>query len=1309
MLVPTVIYENSLVKVAVSTMNFENDQEFQVKLERLSSDGKTIELQKAKSIQKSTTRLLELETKSLENKSYQRYQLTASGPEGENHKIKVSVSKRPVMILIQTDKPVYKPGDTIKFRVLVLDHETRPLKNLKSVKVQLKDNSGILIKEWPFASLENGVFQSQIDLANFIPLGEWTLNVLALHSEKVQKSITIAEYVLPMHEIRIKQTKRYTFKDSTVELLIEANYKFGKPIKGILFVKLGEMDYPFKPETNGRSVISFALEDVVNLDYEEDIYWLAVSVKIEESGSGHIYEASDTIPIYKQSHKIEIRKASKYLLPEEPFRYWLKLTDPHGTPLPNPGAMNITVIDHVRFWFSEPYTLSQIPDINGEVSLIHNASNSIKKLEIQVEYDGRMEKFEVVQEADVDENYRSFFQASVLCDQGNLNQSVEAMVQSSFQMNLVLYHVITQGEIQAFGRVNVANKRSVNFSFKTNFAMVPEASLAVFAIHEGKLWKDVVRFKVHGLNNKVDVQLSTNITEPGTKIGVTVTSQPGSQVGLLAIDRGMLQLGSGNDITRQLVLETLGAPRKQEGDDLTTLGFKVLTNVKEDENVIQMDLRFGEDAVDYPLITSHSSLYNKILRKKFPGTWLWTEMAPVDSKGRLEIEEIVPDSITSWSISAFAIKMDSGLGVINHPVALNVLKSFFITVNYAYSIVKTEIAIVEVLVHNYLDQNQETEVQIWNDRGEFQFIDEKNRTKSNLKDSHQISTPSNSVSKVMFMLKPTTSGNLLIIIEAECDVAKDAVQHHLRVTPGGLLYVQNEARYIEVEQSSMNFTNLRLVIPKKVTTGSENITFSAEGILLGAAVANLDKLIRLPSGCGEQNMLNLVPSVIALEYMSNTATLSKETKAKALEYLQKGYQNQLNYRLRDGSFSVFGQSDGRGSVFLTALTARTLRFAEKYINVDKDVIDRAFDWLKERQESNGRFTESGKVFHRNLQSGLKDGSSLTAYILIAFLEHKSLAVKYKSVIEKGVIYISHQEMSLTSAYDLALVSYALHLANHSRKDYFLDKLLELSETDGVFRWWGDAPTNIETTAYALLTYMSRGMYVDAKSIMKWLVSQRYDKGGYDNTQNTYVGLQALGQYSQKMSISRNDYQITIDYEGGQQQQYMDRESSLKGVQLTLPSNVRSVDVTAEGTGVGVFQIAYQYNVVAKDTEPRFTINTTAQHNFPWVTLNICTKFQPKRPFEVTNMVIIEVQLPSGCITHDRDVIAAEVRRTETLDDNTHVILYLDPLPANKLVCGSLKAFQKAFVLNQAPGWIKVYDYYDPTREELEYFSFLDSQ
>lgn len=56
------------------------------------------------------------------------YKLIAEGQTGLTFtkEIALSMPSKSQSILIQTDKAMYKPGDTVKFRALVLDSDTKP-------------------------------------------------------------------------------------------------------------------------------------------------------------------------------------------------------------------------------------------------------------------------------------------------------------------------------------------------------------------------------------------------------------------------------------------------------------------------------------------------------------------------------------------------------------------------------------------------------------------------------------------------------------------------------------------------------------------------------------------------------------------------------------------------------------------------------------------------------------------------------------------------------------------------------------------------------------------------------------------------------------------------------------------------------------------------------------------------------------------------------------------------------------------------------------------------------------------------------
>lgn len=57
---------------------------------------------------------------------------------------------------------------------------------------------------------------------------------------------------------------------------------------------------------------------------------------------------------------------------------------------------------------------------------------------------------------------------------------------------------------------------------------------------------------------------------------------------------------------------------------------------------------------------------------------------------------------------------------------------------------------------------------------------------------------------------------------------------------------------------------------------------------MGPALQNLDQLLKMPFGCGEQNMVQFAPNIFILQYLNKTKQLDPEIKAKALKFLKTG-------------------------------------------------------------------------------------------------------------------------------------------------------------------------------------------------------------------------------------------------------------------------------------------------------------------------------------------------------------------------------------------------------------------------------------
>ncbi|KAL1457793.1 hypothetical protein WDU94_007987, partial [Cyamophila willieti] len=194
--------------------------------------------------------------------------------------------------------------------------------------------------------------------------------------------------------------------------------------------------------------------------------------------------------------------------------------------------------------------------------------------------------------------------------------------------------------------------------------------------------------------------------------------------------------------------------------------------------------------------------------------------------------------------------------------------------------------------------------------------------------------------------------------------------------PEGETQYKNKAIFVDLRKTNVFTLNTTLDIPVNIIPGSEHVEVSAVGDILGPSIPNLANLIKMPFGCGEQNMLNFVPNIVVLEYLKNTHQLTDAIESKASRYLETGYQQELTYRRPDGSFSAFGTTDANGSTWLTAFVAKSFRQAGSFTTIDETVILEALAWLASNQAFNGSFPEVGKVSHAEMQGGAAKGLAL---------------------------------------------------------------------------------------------------------------------------------------------------------------------------------------------------------------------------------------------------------------------------------------------------------------------------------------------
>ncbi|NXY54021.1 A2MG protein, partial [Callaeas wilsoni] len=143
----------------------------------------------------------------------------------------VLVKNSESLVFVQTDKPIYKPGQTVLFRIVCLDEEFRPVNEMVSMILDPKKNR---LYQWTNVELEMGFIQLFFNLTSEPIQGTYTVVVQKDSGKTTQHSFSVEEYVLPKFEVIVKMPKVISILDEELKVTVCGLYTFGKPVAGLV-------------------------------------------------------------------------------------------------------------------------------------------------------------------------------------------------------------------------------------------------------------------------------------------------------------------------------------------------------------------------------------------------------------------------------------------------------------------------------------------------------------------------------------------------------------------------------------------------------------------------------------------------------------------------------------------------------------------------------------------------------------------------------------------------------------------------------------------------------------------------------------------------------------------------------------------------------------------------------------------------------------------------------------------------------------------------------------------------------------------
>uniref|UniRef100_A0A8C9XC24 Alpha-2-macroglobulin n=1 Tax=Sander lucioperca TaxID=283035 RepID=A0A8C9XC24_SANLU len=1261
---------------------------------------------------------------------------------------KVQIKVYRPMTFIQTDKPIYLPGQTGNFELMGF--------YLNYVGYFIFDSNSNRIGQWLNETSNSKILQLSYALNSEARQGAYQVTV-SIGLDQIQHSFKVEKYVLPKFDVKLNAFDEVSINQEEIKAEVCATYTYGQPVPGSVDFKVCRPLNAFHliplTDKRGCATFIFTMSTFTKIDQKPLLDVLQLSANMEEEGTEKTTVISyvvgklsftDTPKIYNKGSNVEGKVKAVYYnntpIPDMPvFLFegerwsarWLQnlTTDSDGVATFSlstadfEGDIHLQVSDTPTLGYP-PYRTPYYDSKDHTVSLATLSSPDTKTVSF-LDVKKKDEPLSCDKEEDI------FIQYTVV---GEAQGSVDVMY-------LVLSRgvIIIQGIKQVEVKDKSVNEGEVSFKLTVSPDMAPDVQVVAYAIlpSETVIANSADFSTEQCFSHKVSLEFSPSSAVPGEETILQVTAQPESLCGVSAVDQSVLIKEPGKTLDADKIFQLLPVKKisyipYDVQDDLKCLHVRprryVLPYPHAYTNIIYCWMKMATNmvirepsCVSYTydlvpirgnvayLVDDMSSPYKspiETVRTFFPETWIW-DLVEVGESGTKDVSLTVPDTITTWETEAFCLS-PQGFGLAPRK-NITVFQPFFLELSLPYSIIRGEHFELKATTFNYLTSCIMVTVTP---------TPSLDYTLTPLSGDQYTSCLCGSERKTLsWTMAPSVLGVVNVSVTAEAVTSQISCDNEVVSVPErGRIDVVTQPLIVKAEGTEMTKTynwllcpkgealteEMNIQLPENVIDGSARASVSVLGDILGRALKNLDGLLQMPYGCGEQNMALLAPNIYILEYLRNTQQLTPAIREKATNFLTSGYQRQLNYKHEDGAYSTFGA--GPGNTWLTAFVLRSFAKAQSFIYIDPANIEASVTWLKSKQRKNGCFEQSGKLFNNRMKGGVSDEVTLSAYITAAFLEMNT-SIDGPAVhgpVNASLSCLKKSISNLSNTYTTALLAYVFTLAGDMETRAHLLKHLDTVVLQEGFLHWSQTATetsaslSVEISSYVLLAKLSASPTVEdlgyASRIVRWLTSQQNYYGGFSSTQDTVVALQALALYSTLVFSPEGSSTVTVQSPSGQLMFDVNQNNKLLYQEKQLQDVTGKYSLEVKGTAC----ISLVYNIPTPADVTTLSVEVKPEAD--------CTSKRPKLSLTLTysgnesstNMVILDIKMLSGFLKR-----ALLVDRVEQKED--HVLVYIRELPKDTGINHSLKLIQEHQVENLKPAVVKIYDYYQPSdQSDTEY-------
>ena len=493
-----------------------------------------------------------------------------------------------------------------------------------------------------------------------------------------------------------------------------------------------------------------------------------------------------------------------------------------------------------------------------------------------------------------------------------------------------------------------------------------------------------------------------------------------------------------------------------------------------------------------------------LVRRKFPDTAYWNPVVLTDEDGRARISIHLPDTLTTWRLTAKAATADTLVGEGRAEVVTT--KDLLLRPVAPRFFVIGDKATISAVVHNNTDDDLEVEVSL-----QSEGLDISGPS------TLRVKVPAWGKAKADWDVKVKPVEEAVLLFTARAGSLSDAVEISLPVYHYSTPEVVATAGTLDEAGQRLE----AIVLPPVLDTSQGELTVQLEASLAAGMQDGLKYLEHYPYECAEQAMSRFLPNVLTYRALKKLGIEKEELEAKLAQLVGVGLQRLYAQQKADGGWGWWVED--KSNPYLTAyILLGMVETKRAGFLVDENVMKRAAGFLKRHLKPPSELKEPYQY----------NGQAFILYVLAEYGEG-----------DLGRCVALYRERQFLGHYGKAFLAMALGLLEpeeRTRVDTLISDLVSSAvlsatgahwEEEEVDHWTMNTDTRSTAIALAALARLQPDNAL-APQVVRWLMMARKE-GHWETTQETAWALIALTDWMMVTGELEGDYSWEVTINGAE--------------------------------------------------------------------------------------------------------------------------------------------------------------------------------